>query len=354
MNQEKKSAYDARLREQLEAIEGGQRLRSQSQNVKQNSKSKVEKASSEPTLTARKKKHARGSNPSQLAKARKAKTAQQTDSTSTAPSKPERLAKRPLFIAGAVLGLILIAVTAFFMIGGGESPPQTDIDAGDASQVAESNNLSPPVEKTPVGSGGKVIVQPEISKKDSPTESTQREKESTVKKPETEQTDGTKENASEKADDENAADEKSPSDSEVKKPTPVKKEPLRFVELEVQKKDTTSTVFRYEKQNGYFIASEKSPKQIPYRLKIKAPLGPFIGLCLEAYGAEYESATLAGVEVRAPKKVTWSSATDSVGQGGAAALVADETEWTMSYNGRDPIWAVFTAEKPLVKRAPIV
>ena len=48
LNQEKKSVYDARLREQLEAIEGGQRLRSQSQNVKQNSKSKVEKASSEP------------------------------------------------------------------------------------------------------------------------------------------------------------------------------------------------------------------------------------------------------------------------------------------------------------------
>ncbi|MDE0939997.1 MAG: hypothetical protein OSA43_08565, partial [Pirellulales bacterium] len=31
LNQEKKSAYDARLREQLEAIEGGQRLREQGQ-----------------------------------------------------------------------------------------------------------------------------------------------------------------------------------------------------------------------------------------------------------------------------------------------------------------------------------
>ena len=119
LNQEKKSVYDARLREQLEAIEGGQRLRSQSKNVKQNSKSKVEKASSEPTLTARKKKQARDSNPSQLAKARRARTAQHSDSTSTAPSKPERSDKRRLFIAGAVLGLILIALTAFFMIGGG-------------------------------------------------------------------------------------------------------------------------------------------------------------------------------------------------------------------------------------------
>ena len=46
------------------------------------------------------------------------------------------------------------------------------------------------------------------------------------------------------------------------------------------------------------------------------------------------------------------AAADSVGQGGAAALVADETEWTMSYNGKDPIWAVFTAEKPFGKTGP--
>ena len=60
--------------------------------------------------------------------------------------KPKKASQRPVIIAGAVLGLILIALTAFFLIGGGESPPQTDIDARDAPQVAESNKLSPPVE----------------------------------------------------------------------------------------------------------------------------------------------------------------------------------------------------------------
>ena len=135
----------------MEAIEGGQRLRSQSQNVKQRSKSKLEKDSSEPTLTARKKKQARDSNPSQLAKARKAKTTQQTGSASTAPSKPERSDKRRLFIAGAVLGLILIALTAFFLIGGGESPSETDIDARGAPQVAAADKQPPPVEIPPVG-----------------------------------------------------------------------------------------------------------------------------------------------------------------------------------------------------------
>ncbi|MDG2408861.1 MAG: hypothetical protein P8M53_07635, partial [Pirellulales bacterium] len=101
---------------------------------------------------------------------------------------------------------------------------------------------------------------------------------------------------------------------------------------------------------GFYVVVEES-SAIPYRLNIKAPQGPFIGLCLEAHGAEYESATLVGVEVSSPK-VTWSSATDSVGQGSAAALVANETEWTMSYNGKDPIWAVFTAEKPFGETGP--
>ena len=126
-----------------------------------------------------------------------------------------------------MLGLILIALTAFFLIGEGESPPPRQIlNASGVSQVAESNKLPPPVEIPPVGIGRKVIVQPEISKKDSPTESTQREKESTgtearrLEQTRTEQ----KEKSSKNAEEDKSPDEKSSeSDSEAKKPTLVKK-----------------------------------------------------------------------------------------------------------------------------------
>ena len=119
--------------------------------------------------------------------------------------------------------------------------------------------------------------------------------------------------------------------------------------LEVLKKDQ-KTKFRYGKREGFYVVIEKSTA-IPYRLNIKAPPGPFIGLCLEAHGAEHESATLSGVELSSPM-VTWISALDSVGQGSAAALVKDETEWLMTYNGKDPIWAVFAAEKPFGESGP--
>ena len=345
LNQEKKSVYDARLREQLEAIEGGQRLRSQSQSVKQKSKSKVEKASSEPTLTARKKKQARASSPSQLAKARKAKTAQQTDSVSTAPSKPERSDKRPLFIAGAVLGLILITLVAFFMISGGESPPQTDIDARGAPQVAASDKQPPPVEIPPLGSGRKVVVQAESSKKNTPTESIQREKESTGTKPTLEEPEEENEKAAENAKDDKSPDEKSPLDPLEEEAQLKKNDSLELVELEVQKKDKTSTVIVYQKNGDFYVPTGDSSAR-SCRLKINVPKGPLLGLCLEFDVVQTHPVTLAGFDVTAPRNVTWASADDSLGQGDAKALIDDGTDWKMHFNGEDLIWAVFLAEKP--------
>ena len=342
LNQEKKLVYDARIRKQLESIEGGQRARIQTEPGQQKSNSKVQKDSSEPTLAARKKKQARDSNPSQLAKAQKAKTAQQTDSGSTAPSKPERSDKRPLFIAGAVLGLILIALTAFFLIGEGESPPPTDIDASGASQVAESNKLPPPVEIPPVGSGRKVIVQPEISKKDLPTESTQREKGSTGTKPTLEDPEEQKEKSSKNAEEDKSPDEKS-SESDEEKTTLVKKRPVRFIPLEIAATDT-KTKFRYQKQGDQYYTAEGSTSAY-YRMRVTGDSGPLNGLCLEMVGPAHQTANLTNMKI---KSVQWSSVFDSLDQGGAETVI-DENEnagWQLQFSDEEPVWAVFAAKRP--------
>ncbi|MEC8338941.1 MAG: hypothetical protein VXZ84_12440, partial [Planctomycetota bacterium] len=143
-------------------------------------------------------------------------------------------------------------------------------------------------------------------------------------------------------------DEKSSSDTD-RETSSKKSNPMKLVAFEVLPNDY-KTKFRYGEREGFYVVTAQS-RAIPYRLDIKAPAGPFIGLCLEAHGAEYESATLSGVELSS-SKVIWSSALDSVGQGSAAALVEDQKEWPMTYNGKDPIWAVFAAEKPFGKPGP--
>ena len=263
-------------------------------------------------------------------------------------SKPKKVSQRPVIIASLVgLAVGLLTAILVVVILRNSLPVQTANNLQSESNPAQS---IAPVEIPPVGGGRKVIVQPEISKKDSPKEASQIDSRTPANK--RFKSNKEKELSKGVEDSEEAPANKTPANSDKKETPPVKKEPLRFIPLEIAPKDEYSR-FRYQKQNGYYVKTntKKSPKQIPYRLKIKAPLGPFIGLCLEAHGAEYESATLAGVEVSSPK-VTWSSAADSVGQGGAAALVEDETEWAINFNAEEPIWAVFAAEKPFGETGP--
>jgi hypothetical protein len=258
--------------------------------------------------------------------------------------RPKKASQRPVIIASLV-GLTVGLLTAILVVVilRNSLPVQTENNLQSESNPAQS---IAPVELPQIGSGRTIA---ELS--DSPKEASQDDSKTPANK--SFKSNKEKELSEGAEDSDEASADKKPSNSDKKETSPVKKEPLRFIPLEIAPKDEYSR-FRYQKQNGYYVKTntKKSPKQIPYRLNIKAPRGPFIGLCLEVHGAEHESATLAGVEVRAPKKVTWSSATDSLGQGSAAALVADETEWTMSYNGKDPIWAVFTAEKPFGKTGP--
>jgi len=347
LNQEKKSAYDARLREQLEAIEGGQRLRQQ-----RKSQAKSANVDPEPRLVARKRKPAVSSPTAQKKKTQQQKKVQQSDASTGAVPKsetPSRNANRGIFWIAGAGGVLLLVGAAFFLFGGGDV---TDSPSATAQKSATMPSQSASSVIPPNGSGRKITVQSDsaLKKGNKPSAgSIEREVEPSVQEPDAEESEDEKAEGSADVGQENAEDEKASTDPNKETPS-AKKDPLQFVELEVLPKDD-KTKFRYGAREGFYVVVEETTAK-PYRLKIKAPRGPFIGLCLEVHGAEHESATLAGVEVRAPKKVTWSSATDSLGQGSAAALVADETEWTMSYNGKDPIWAVFTAEKPFGKTGP--
>ncbi len=347
LNQEKKSVYDARLREQLASIEGGQRLRQQTK-----SQAKSANVDPEPRLVARKRKPATSSPTAQKKKTQQQKKVQQSDASAGAlleSKTSSRSANRGmLWIAGAGGTLLLVGVT-FFLFGGGAV---TDSPSATAQKSATMPSQSEPSVIPPIGSGRKITVQPDsaLKKGNKPSaESIEREVDPSLQEPDAEESEEENAEDSAAAGQKNAEDEKESADPD-KATSSAKKDPLRFVELEVLPKDD-KTKFRYGSREGFYVVVEESTAK-PYRLKIKAPSGPFIGLCLEVHGAEHESATLASVEVTSPKKVSWSRAADSLGQGSAAALVANETEWRMSYNGKDPIWAVFIAEKPFGKIGP--
>ena len=251
--------------------------------------------------------------------------------------RPKKASQRPVIIASLV-GLTVGLLTAILVVVilRNSLPVQTENILQPESNPAQS---LAPVEMPPIGSGRTIAKLSDSPKEASQTDSKTPANKSFKSNKEKELSEGAE-------DSDEAPANKTPSNSDKKETPPVKKEPLRFIPLEIAPKDEYSR-FRYQKQNGYYVKTntKKSPKQIPYRLNIKAPRGPFIGLCLEVHGAEHESATLAGVDVTSSKKVTWSSAVDSLGQGSAAALVDDEIDWTMYFNGEEPIWAVFSAEK---------
>ena len=258
--------------------------------------------------------------------------------------RPKKASQRPVIIASLV-GLTVGLLTAILVVVilRNSLPVQTENNLQSESNPAQS---IAPVELPQIGSGRTIAELSDFPKEASQDDSKTPANKSFKSNKEKELSEGAEDS------DEASADKK-PSNSDKKETSPVKKEPLRFIPLEIAPKDEYSR-FRYQKQNGYYVKTntKKSPKQIPYRLNIKAPPGPFIGLCLEVHGAAHESATLAAVDVTSSKKVTWSSAVDSLGQGSAAALVDDEIDWTMYFNGEEPIWAVFTAEKPFGKTGP--
>ena len=357
LNAEKKAAYDKRLREQLAALDAGQRLRSPGQPSQ--SQPAVAKESRRKTQPSKKTRSAAPTPTKKKATSQKLAKANKEKPAAISPAKESPVASESrdhrLFFLVAIVAVIVVFGVGVWFFSGGESTPESSLTAreesgsvGSESQQADRSAAQRPGLEIPpiggaVGSADAVPVPP--TPKPSVNEA------GTFDEPVVEDSENVsaEREAAQKETDEQEDSVAEPVEEETPAETPkdIAKQPLEFVELEVQKKDQ-KTKFRYGKQGDYYVVVEESTAK-PYRLKIKAPRGPFIGLCLEMHGPTNKSATLAGVDVSSTKKVTWSSAADSVGQGSAAALVDDETEWKTYFNSDEPIWAVFAAEKPFGK-----
>ena len=354
LNQEKKAIYDARLREQLSAIEGGQRLRQQpkSANVsaKPKSQNKSVNVNEQSRLLARKKKATASSTAARQTKPQKQKQDQQPDAVADAAptSAPaiQRGNRNKIYMALAGGAVLLFVGAAFLLLGGDsatESPPAT------AQKSANETPQPRPVEIPSIGSGRKVTVELDSApkKENQPPGSSsgagaEEEKETPVKDPVADELEE-EDDVSTDAGDANAGEDSFLGDAEEKETPSGVKMPLSLIPLEISPKDA-KTKFVYSKQPDGYYAAEGSTSAY-YRMQVHGTSGLLSGLCLEISGPEFQSANLTNIKM---KSADWAGAADSLGQGGAASVV-DELEnegWQLQFNGGQPIWAVFAAKQP--------
>ncbi|MDG2207671.1 MAG: hypothetical protein P8K78_07180 [Pirellulales bacterium] len=127
--------------------------------------------------------------------------------------------------------------------------------------------------------------------------------------------------------------------------TPVSKplRPIGFVELQIGRTDL-KTKFIYEKQPDHFYTAEGSTSAF-YRIEATGGTDSLSGLCLEVAAPAHQTATLTNLEV---KSVTLRDAVNSLGGDGAATAidVNENAGWQLQFSGEEPVWAVFSAERP--------
>ena len=271
--------------------------------------------------------------------------------------RPKKASQRPVIIASLV-GLTVGLLTAILVVVilRNSLPVQTANNLQSESNPAQS---IAPVELPQIGSGRTIA---ELS--DSPKEASQDDSKTPANK--SFKSNKEKELSEGAEDSDEASADKKPSNSDKKEISPVKKEPLRFIPLEIAPKDEYSR-FRYQKQPDHFYTADGSTSAY-YRMMVQGGSGPLTGLCLEITGSEHQTAMLTNMK----KLVKWSSGTeplvqggtatdsddletvqwigaiDSLGQG-AAATVIDKNEnagWQLQFSDEEPVWAVFVADQP--------
>jgi 2-oxo-4-hydroxy-4-carboxy--5-ureidoimidazoline (OHCU) decarboxylase len=344
LNQEKKSAYDARLREQLDAIEGGQRLREQGQTPRTEQGSAALRRTKAPKNVASqesptKKESIGSSTQKRSAKQSVANKSKAVSGQPTAMAVETGLPKIYLVAAG-ILFLFIVGGIGFWLLRYDASavPDREDSIAANRAQDGQR--------KEPIDIPNVQVAPPLPSIGESLTEDEKQvDKKEGTKQAESE------DSAEEQVNAESPQEELPEETTEETESEPVvaetpleKKQPLGFIPLEIASQDAENS-FNYTKNQQGFYASESKYKPKHYTLDINGSSTPLTGLCLEVTAPPGQTATLNHMEIDG---VAWMDATDSLGQGGAATVIDKNKNagWQLQFVGDEPVWAVFNADQP--------